>query len=66
MGGNHNRPWLNVDLDAVREPATKIIEWIIEWDIKIFNVAGKSESKAPDIHGHVKDIIRQVLEVDNG
>ena len=63
---NHNRPWLHIDLDAVREPATKIIEWIIEWDIKILNIAGKSGSKAPTIHGQVKDIIRQVLEGYNG
>jgi len=59
---NHNRPWLHIDLDAMREPVTKIIDWIIEWDIKILNIAGKSGSKAPEIHDQVKGIIRQVLE----
>ena len=62
----HNRPWLHVDLDVVNGATPKIIDWIIEWDIKVLNVAGKSGSKAPEIHGQVKNIIRQVLEVDNG
>lgn len=58
----HNRPWLHIDLDAVQNPAALIKVWAIEWDIKVLNVAGKSASKAPTIHGQVMDIIRQVLE----
>ena len=57
----HKRPWLHVDLDADRDPIYTIKDWIVEWDIKILNVAGKSASKAPSIYDHVKKTIIGVL-----
>ena len=58
----NNRPWLHVDLDALDDPVTIINNWIIDWDIKVLNVAGKSASKAPGIYTQVKEIIKQVLK----
>ena len=62
FAAKHKRPWLHVDLDAVNDPVAKIKDWIIEWDIKVLNVAGKRASKAPTIFDQVKDIIKRVLE----
>ncbi len=59
---NNNRPWLHVDLDAVNNPAALINEWVLDWDIKVLNVAGKSASKAPSIYNQVKNIIIEVLQ----
>ena len=58
----NNRPWLHVDIDAVGNPVALIKDWIIEWDIKVLNVAGKSASKAPGIYDDVKNIIVGVLD----
>ncbi|MCP3873235.1 MAG: hypothetical protein GY699_08800 [Desulfobacteraceae bacterium] len=58
----NNRPWLHIDLDAEENPVTKIKNWIVDWDIKIVNIAGKSASKAPTIYNQVKAIIEQVLK----
>ena len=58
----NKKPWLHIDLDTVKNPAAKINYWVIEWDIKILNVAGKSASKAPAIYNRVKEIITQLLQ----
>lgn len=57
----NNRPWLHIDLDAEDKPVLKIKDWVIEWDIKVLNVAGKSAGKAPTIYNQVKEIIAEVL-----
>jgi hypothetical protein len=57
----NNRPWLHIDLESRKDPVLKIKDWIIEWDIKVLNVAGKSASKAPGIYDQVKTIIKQLL-----
>ena len=58
----NRKPWLHIDLDTVKNPAAKLNDWVIEWDIKILNVTGKNASKAPAIYDQVKDIITQVLQ----
>ncbi len=64
----NNRPWRHVDLDAVNNPTALINDWVLDWDIKILNVAGKSASKAPGIYNQVKNIIIEVLqqEIEKG
>ena len=57
----HSKPCLHIDLDIVNNPVSVIKNWIIDWDIKILNVAGRSASKAPEIYDQVKDIINQIL-----
>ncbi len=57
----HKRPWLHIDLDIINNPVSAIKDWIVNWDIKVLNVAGKSASKAPGIYDQVKEIISQVL-----
>ena len=57
----HKKPYLHIDLSIVKDPVFVIKDWIIEWDIKILNVAGRSASKAPKIYDTVKDIINQLL-----
>ena len=58
----HNKPSLHVDLDYVQDPVAMISDWISDWDIKILNVAGRSESKAPGIYDQVKNIMKEVLK----
>ena len=58
----NRKPWLHIDLEIEANPATKIKNWVIDWDIKILNVAGKSASKAPAIYNRVKEIITQLLQ----
>lgn len=57
----HNRPFLIVDLASGKNPASKIADWIIEWDIHILNVTGEKASKAPGIYDQVKNIISNLL-----
>jgi len=58
----NKKPWRHIDLDEVQNPAAKIKDWIIEWDIKVLNIAGKSANKAPGIYDRVKTIIMEVLK----
>ena len=58
----NNRLWLHIDLDALDNPVATIKAWLVEFDIKVLNVAGKSASKAPTLYGQVKAIIAQVLQ----
>jgi len=58
----HKKPCLHIDLDAVKNPVLDIKDWIVEWDIKILNVAGSSESKAPGLYNQVKDVVGKVLK----
>ncbi len=57
----NKRPWLHIDLDAEKNPSSVIKNWVIDWDIKVLNIAGKSASKAPQIYNDVKEIISTVL-----
>lgn len=58
----NKKPWLHIDLDALNNPVTTIKDWVVDWDIKILNVAGKSASKAPTIYNQVNAIITEVLQ----
>ena len=62
LAKQHKKPYLHIDLDLVKDPVPAIKAWIVEWDIKVLNVAGRSESKAPGIYDVVKYIIKQVLK----
>jgi hypothetical protein len=57
----YNRPYLHIDLEKKHDPISIIKDWIIDWDIKVLNVAGRSASKAPKIYETVKGILIQVL-----
>lgn len=57
----HNKPYLHIDLDTELDPVGRVKEWILDWDIKVLNVAGRSASKAPGIYDQVKDIIKRVI-----
>jgi hypothetical protein len=57
----HNRPYLHIDLDTVSDPVMAVKDWMLDWDIKVLNVAGRSASKAPGIYDQVKDIIKRVI-----
>lgn len=57
----YQKTWLHIDLSAEIDSIFKVKDWLIEWNIKILNVAGKSASKAPTIYDRVKDIIINIL-----
>ena len=61
LAKQHKKPFLHIDLDIVKDHVPIIKDWIVEWDIKVLNVAGRKASKAPEIYDVVKDIIKQVL-----
>lgn len=58
----NNKPCLYVDLGVNTDHVLKIKDWIIEWDIKVLNVAGSRESKHVGIYDRVKTIMRTVLK----
>ncbi len=62
LAEQHNKPFLHIDLDIVKDPVPVIKGWVVKWNIKILNVAGRKASKAPGIYDVVKDIIKQVLK----
>jgi hypothetical protein len=57
----HSRPYLHIDLDSEPDPVAQIKAWILDRDIEVLNVAGRSASKAPGIYDQVKDIIKRVI-----
>jgi len=59
----YKKPYLHIDLDIVQNPVPSIKDWIIDWDIKTLNIAGRKASKATQIYDKVKDIIKQVLSL---
>jgi len=61
LAKKHQRPWLYNDLGAEQDHVALIKDWITEWDIKVLNVAGSRESKAPGIYNKVKNILIQLL-----
>ncbi|MCP5104918.1 MAG: hypothetical protein GY950_16145, partial [bacterium] len=64
LAKKHHRPWLYVDLDKYNtsRAAWAVKDWLIEWDIKVLNVAGSSESKAPGIYEETKEILEGVFD----
>ncbi|MEA1967873.1 MAG: putative molybdenum carrier protein [Thermodesulfobacteriota bacterium] len=58
----HKKIYLHINLNDIKDPVQIIQEWIMENDIKVLNVAGRSESKAPGIYDEVKNIIKNVLK----
>lgn len=58
----HNKPYLHIDLGIVKNPVLRIKNWIVDWEIKVLNIAGRKASKAPEIYDVVKNIIKQVLK----
>ncbi len=62
LAKQHKKPFLHIDLDIVKNSVPVIKDWIIDWDIKVLNVAGRKASKAPEISDVVKGIIKQVLK----
>lgn len=63
MARNRNKPFLYIDL--LKTPkylvSSKIIDWMIEYDVKVLNVAGPRASKDPKIYDTVKKIIEGVF-----
>ncbi len=57
----NKKPWLHIDLNTVKNPAAKLTDWVVEWDIKTLNVAGNREKKSPGIYDSVKSIILEIL-----
>ncbi len=62
LAKQYKKPYLHIDLEIVKDSVSAVKDWIVEWDIKILNIAGRKASKAPEIYGVVKDIIKQVLK----
>ena len=62
LAKQHKKPYLHIDLDIVKNNVPAIKDWIVEWDIKVLNVAGRKASKAPEIYDVVKGIIKQILK----
>ena len=54
------KPYLVIDLSKAGEPNT-IKEWMQINKIKVLNVAGPRESKAPGIHDRAVDFLRRVF-----
>lgn len=65
LAKKHNRPCLYIDLEKVSAylVSSKIIDWMIEYDIEILNVAGPRASKDPLIYGDVKKIIEGLFQI---
>lgn len=60
----HQKPWLHIDLDKVKETETgsMITGWIHRNDIQVLNVADPRESKNPGIHDIVSKIFENIVQ----
>jgi len=57
----HKKPWIHIDLETEKNPSAVLRKWLLQFDIKVLNVAGKSASKIPGLKKSVNDIISLVL-----
>ncbi len=57
----HKKPWLHIDLETNQNPSKRLKEWLLQFEIKVLNVAGKNASKIPGLKKSVNDIISMVL-----
>jgi len=64
LAKKHSRPWVHVDLDKVSLPdAVGIVKtWIVQYNIKILNVAGPRASKPPSIYDETVKILERVIK----
>ena len=60
LAKQYNKPWLHMNLSVTKEPVDNIKDWLIEWDVKVLNVAGNRESSSPGIYEKVKKIILEI------
>ena len=58
----YRKPWIHIDLEAIRYPkaASMIREWIRHNGIKVMNVAGAKASKDPKIYQAVTELLEAV------
>ncbi len=68
LARQHGRPVLHVNLirHDRQSAASLIFDWLTENKIKVLNVAGCRESKAPGIYKAVYGIVRLVIEAVKG
>lgn len=66
LAKKRNRQCLHIKFDTEKKPVKKINNWLIDWEIRVINLAGRSASKAPEICDAVKDIIVGILREQNG
>ena len=52
---------LYVGLDIRQDHGARVKGWLVERDIKVLNVAGSRESKAPGIYDRVKGILVEAM-----
>jgi hypothetical protein len=63
LAKKHHRPWLHIDLNEINafEAAKTVNSWIVQYKIKILNVAGPQVSEDPNIYKATKKILRAVI-----
>ena len=60
----YGKPCIIIDVKEKRKHAiSDVIEWIEENDIKVLNVAGPRESKAPGIYRIAREFLEEMLKV---
>jgi hypothetical protein len=57
----NKKPWLHIDLETEKFPARAVRTWLVQSDISVLNVAGRSASKVPGLKKTVNDIIASIL-----
>ena len=67
---DHNRPYLDIDVDIdgfpiwqTTVPIKKVADWIEENKIEVLNVAGNRESKCPGIQIFVQEYLAEVFKL---
>ncbi|MDP2646799.1 MAG: putative molybdenum carrier protein [Desulfobacterales bacterium] len=62
LAKRHGRPWLHINLGKTRvvKAVSAIKDWIINYGIKVLNVAGPRASKDPKIYQATRDIIESL------
>ena len=63
LAKKHHRPWLHIDLNGMNafEAAKTANSWIVQYNIKILNVAGPQASKDPNIYKATQKILKGVI-----
>ncbi len=61
LAKTHKKPWLHIDLETEQNPAKVLRIWLVKFEIKVLNVAGRSASMIPGLKRSVNDMISTVL-----
>jgi hypothetical protein len=58
----HKKPWLHIDLETEKNPSPILRKWLVQFEVKVLNLAGRSASKVPGLKKSINDMISMIIK----